>query len=117
MTLSNPRSLERAAHDPSCSYDALRRSENEEKRQIARAAERPVRDDDSIFLEGSTTIFKLARRLIHRHRRTVVTNSPTIVCELQRSPDHSHGLKAAKTQIASPTTPSSEGSGLPLSAR
>ena len=66
-------------------YDALLRSENEEKRQIARAAEQLVLDGDTIFLEGSTTVFELARRLIHRHRLTVVTNSPTIVCELQRS--------------------------------
>lgn len=66
-------------------YDALLRSESEEKRQIARAAEQFVLDGDTIFLEGSTTVFELARRLIHRNRLTVVTNSPTIVCELQRS--------------------------------
>jgi len=45
-----------------------------------------VLDGDTVFLEGSTTVFELARRLIHRHRLTVVTNSPTIVCELERSP-------------------------------
>ena len=66
-------------------YDALLRSESEEKRQIARAAEQFVLDGDTIFLEGSTTVFELARHLIHRNRLTVVTNSPTIVCELQRS--------------------------------
>jgi DeoR/GlpR family transcriptional regulator of sugar metabolism len=66
-------------------YEALLRSENEEKRQIARAAEQFVLDGDTIFLEGSTTVFELARRLVHRHPLTVVTNSPTIVCELQRS--------------------------------
>ena len=66
-------------------YDALLRSESEEKRQIARIAEQFVLDGDTIFLEGSTTVFELARRLIHRNRLTVVTNSPTIVCELQRS--------------------------------
>jgi DeoR family fructose operon transcriptional repressor len=68
------------------SYDALLRSHSEEKRQIACAAEQLVLDGDTVFLEGSTTVFELARRLIHRHRLTVVTNSPTIVCELQRSP-------------------------------
>ena len=68
------------------SYDALLRSKSEEKRQIARAAEQFVLDGDTIFLEGSTTVLELARHLIHRHRLTVVTNSPTIVCELQRSP-------------------------------
>lgn len=66
-------------------YDALLRSESEEKRQIARVAEQFVLDGDTIFLEGSTTVFELARRLIHRNRLTVVTNSPTIVCQLQRS--------------------------------
>jgi DeoR family transcriptional regulator, fructose operon transcriptional repressor len=68
------------------SYGALLRSHSEEKRQIARAAESFVLDGDTVFLEGSTTVFELARQLIHRHRLTVVTNSPTIVCELQRSP-------------------------------
>ncbi len=58
---------------------------NEEKRQIARAAEKLVLDGETIFLEGSTTVFELARQLVHRRRLTVVTNSPTIVCELQRS--------------------------------
>jgi DeoR/GlpR family transcriptional regulator of sugar metabolism len=67
------------------SYDALLRTNNEEKRQIARAAEKLVLDGETIFLEGSTTVFELARQLVHRRRLTVVTNSPTIVCELQRS--------------------------------
>lgn len=68
------------------SYDALLRTNSEEKREIARAAEQLILDGDTIFLEGSTTVFELARHLIHRQRLTVVTNSPTIVCELQRSP-------------------------------
>ena len=68
------------------SYEALLRSKSEEKEQIARAAEKLVLDGDTIFLEGSTTVFELARHLIHRNRLTVVTNSPTIVCALQRSP-------------------------------
>lgn len=68
------------------SYDTLLRSKSDEKRSIARAAEQFVLDGDTIFLEGSTTVLELARCLIHRHRLTVVTNSPTIVCELQRSP-------------------------------
>jgi DeoR/GlpR family transcriptional regulator of sugar metabolism len=67
-------------------YEALLRTEHEEKRQIAAMAEQFVLDGDTIFLEGSTTVFELARRLIHRNRLTVVTNSPTIVCELQRGP-------------------------------
>jgi len=66
------------------SYSALLRTKSEEKRLIARAAASLVLDGDTVFLEGSTTVFELARRLIHRHRLTVVTNSPTIVCELER---------------------------------
>lgn len=68
------------------SYEALLRSNSDAKHQIAHAAEQLILDGDTIFLEGSTTVFELARRLIHRHRLTVVTNSPTIVCELQRAP-------------------------------
>lgn len=67
------------------SYDTLLRTNSEEKREIARAAEQLILDGDTIFLEGSTTVFELARNLANRHRLTVVTNSPTIVCELQRS--------------------------------
>jgi DeoR family transcriptional regulator, fructose operon transcriptional repressor len=67
------------------SYEALRRSNNNEKQAIAREAERLVLDGDTVFLEGSTTTYELACRLHHRNRLTVVTNSPTIVCQLQRS--------------------------------
>jgi DeoR family transcriptional regulator, fructose operon transcriptional repressor len=68
------------------SYEALLRSNSEAKREIARVAEQLVLDGDTIFLEGSTTVLELAKLLAQRHRLTVVTNSPTIVCELQRSP-------------------------------
>jgi len=67
------------------SYETLRRSNHTEKQAIAREAERLVLDGDTIFLEGSTTTYELACRLHHRNRLTVVTNSPTIVCQLQRS--------------------------------
>jgi DeoR family transcriptional regulator, fructose operon transcriptional repressor len=67
------------------SYEALLRCNSEQKRAIARAAEQLILDGDTIFLEGSTTVFELARQLVHRRKLTVVTNSPTIVCELQRS--------------------------------
>ncbi len=66
-------------------YDSLLRSNNEEKEAIARHAERLILDGETVFLEGSTTVCQLARHLIHRNRLTVVTNSPSIVCELQRS--------------------------------
>ena len=68
------------------SYDSLLKSNSEAKQQIARAAADLILDGDTIFLEGSTTVLELARLLSHRQRLTVVTNSPSIVCELQRSP-------------------------------
>jgi DeoR/GlpR family transcriptional regulator of sugar metabolism len=68
------------------SYDSLLKSNSEAKQQIARAAAELILDGDTIFLEGSTTVLELARLLSHRQRLTVVTNSPSIVCELQRSP-------------------------------
>lgn len=67
------------------SYDASGRSNRAEKQAIAREAERLIVDGDTVFLEASTTVYELARRLCHRNRLTVVTNSPPIVFELQRS--------------------------------
>ena len=67
-------------------YDALGRSHQSEKQAIAREAERLILDGETIFLEGSTTVYELARRLLHRNRLTVITNSPPIVGLLQRSP-------------------------------
>jgi DeoR family fructose operon transcriptional repressor len=67
------------------SYETLSHSHSTEKQAIAYAAERLVLDGETVFLEGSTTVFELARCLNQRKRLTVVTNSPTIVCQLQRS--------------------------------
>ena len=67
-------------------YETLLESHSEEKEAIARHAEQLILDGDTVFLEGSTSVFELARRLRSRNRLTVVTNSPPIVCELQRSP-------------------------------
>jgi DeoR/GlpR family transcriptional regulator of sugar metabolism len=67
------------------SYETLSHSHSSEKQAIAREAERLVLDGETVFLEGSTTVYELARRLHQRNRLTVVTNSPTIVCQLQRS--------------------------------
>jgi DeoR/GlpR family transcriptional regulator of sugar metabolism len=67
------------------SYEALGRSNRVEKQAIAREAERLILDGETVFLEGSTTVYELARRLLHRNRLTVITNSPPIVEELQRS--------------------------------
>ncbi len=67
------------------SYETLSHSHGSEKHAIARAAEGLVLDGETVFLEGSTTVYELARGLNQRNRLTVVTNSPTIVCQLQRS--------------------------------
>ncbi len=67
------------------SYETLARSNSEEKHAIAREAEKLILDGDTVFLEGSTTVLELAGRLHNRNRLTVVTNSPTIVCQLQHS--------------------------------
>ena len=55
------------------------------KRAIARRAVDLIADGDTVFLESSTTVFELACLLAQRNRVTVVTNSPSIVCELQQS--------------------------------
>lgn len=67
------------------SYEALGRGNHAEKQAIAREAERLILDGETVFLEGSTTVYELARRLLHRNRLKVITNSPPIVEELQRS--------------------------------
>jgi DeoR family transcriptional regulator, fructose operon transcriptional repressor len=69
------------------SYEALGRVNRDEKHAIALAAENLILDGDTLFLEGSTTVYELARRLQHRKRLTVVTNSPLILCQLQRFPN------------------------------
>jgi DeoR family fructose operon transcriptional repressor len=67
------------------SYEALGRSNRAEKQAIAREAEQLILDGETVFLEGSTTVYELARRLLHRNRLTVITNSPPIVDQFQRS--------------------------------
>lgn len=67
------------------SYEALERSNLEEKQWIAEEAAKLILDGDTVFLEGSTTVCELATHLLQRNRLTVVTNSPLIVCRLQRA--------------------------------
>jgi len=67
------------------SYETLGRSNRAEKQAIAREAELLILDGETVFLEGSTTVYELARRLLHRNRLTVITNSPPIVDQFQRS--------------------------------
>jgi DeoR/GlpR family transcriptional regulator of sugar metabolism len=69
------------------SYEALGRSNREEKEAIAKAVVPLILDGDTVFLEGSTTVFEVACRLQQYNRLTVVTNSPLIVCQLQHSPN------------------------------
>ncbi|HVC91542.1 MAG TPA: DeoR/GlpR family DNA-binding transcription regulator [Acidobacteriaceae bacterium] len=67
------------------SYEALGRTNLEQKQWIAEAAAKLILDGDTVFLEGSTTVYELAAHLLQRNRLTVVTNSPLIVCQLQRA--------------------------------
>ena len=68
------------------SYEALLRANRGAKEAIAREADRLILDGETIFLEGSTTVYELARRLKDRTRLTVVTNSPPILAELHSNP-------------------------------
>lgn len=65
-------------------YEALQRANRAEKMAIAAAAEKLLLDGDTVFLEGSTTVFELSKRLGSFNRLTIATNSPLIVCQLQR---------------------------------
>ena len=69
------------------SYDTLGRTNLEGKQAIAAEAAKLILDGDTIFLEGSTTVSEIAPKLQHRNRLTVVTNSPVILCQLQRYPE------------------------------
>jgi DeoR/GlpR family transcriptional regulator of sugar metabolism len=68
------------------SYESLLRTNRAEKEAIAQEAAKLILDGDTVFLEGSTTVFELARRLQRRTRLTVVTNSPAALWQLQHSP-------------------------------
>lgn len=69
------------------SYEALGRSSRDEKQWIAAEAAKFVLDGDTVFLEGSTTVAEMVPRLQNRVRLTVVTNSPLILCQLQKFPN------------------------------
>jgi DeoR family fructose operon transcriptional repressor len=74
-----------ASTDFQLPYEALRRSNMSEKEAIAAEADRLIHDGDTVFLEGSTTVFELACLIAKRTRLTIVTNSPPILDRLQRS--------------------------------
>jgi DeoR/GlpR family transcriptional regulator of sugar metabolism len=65
------------------SYEALLRRKREEKEAIAREAEKMVLDGDTLFLEGSSTVYLLVQHLLRKNRLTIVTNSPPILAQLQ----------------------------------
>jgi DeoR/GlpR family transcriptional regulator of sugar metabolism len=68
------------------SYDYLMHVNLAEKQAIAREAAKLILDGDTVFLEGSTTVYEFARCIPRRSRLTVVTNSPAIVTQFQHSP-------------------------------
>jgi DeoR/GlpR family transcriptional regulator of sugar metabolism len=78
--------LREASTDLQLPYEALRKSNISEKEAIAAEAEPLIQEGDTVFLEGSTTVYELACRLSKRSHLTVVTNSPPILDKLQRSP-------------------------------
>lgn len=67
------------------SYEALLRRKREEKEAIALEAERMILDGDTLFLEGSSTVYLLVQHLLRKNRLTVVTNSPPILVQFQQS--------------------------------
>ncbi len=75
-----------ASTDFQLPYEALRKSNTTEKEAIALEADKLIEDGDTVFLEGSTTVYELACVLAKRSRLTVVTNSPPIMDKLQGSP-------------------------------
>lgn len=58
----------------------------DEKEQIAKFALEFIDDDDSIFLDGGSTVLTLARKLDQRKNLTIVTNSIMAAAELMESP-------------------------------
>lgn len=68
------------------SYEALQRTNHAAKEAIAREAERLILDGETVFLEGGSTVYELARCLQHRSRLTIVTNSPPVESLLHNSP-------------------------------
>ncbi|MDD5598465.1 MAG: DeoR/GlpR family DNA-binding transcription regulator [Victivallaceae bacterium] len=58
----------------------------EEKNHIADLALEFIEDDDSIFLDGGSTVLALARKLEQKKNLTIVTNSIMAAAELMESP-------------------------------
>jgi len=73
-----------AFHEPLFHEKASQRAELKEK--IAERALEFIEDDDSIYLDGGSTVLALARRLNRRKRLTIVTNSLMAAAELIDSP-------------------------------
>jgi DeoR/GlpR family transcriptional regulator of sugar metabolism len=82
-----------ASTDLQLPYEALRKSNIPEKEAIALEAQHLIQEGDTVFLEGSTTVYELACLLSKRTHLTVVTNSPPILDKLQ----HSGGITVMST--------------------
>ncbi|MBK7930043.1 MAG: DeoR/GlpR transcriptional regulator [Bryobacterales bacterium] len=68
------------------SYQSLERTNREEKQAIAKEAVKLISEGDTLFLEGSTTVFELARLLKSAFSRLIVlTNSPACISQLQQT--------------------------------
>lgn len=66
------------------SYQVAQASNREEKRAIAAAAHALILEGETVFLEGSSSVFELACALGKHARLTVVTNSPAILNRLSQ---------------------------------
>ena len=70
-------------------FDVRMKTNIAQKRDIARKAITFIKEDDSIFLDASTTCFIFAKEIIKNNfsNLTIVTNSSFVVCELSKSPN------------------------------
>lgn len=66
------------------SYQVAQASNRDEKKAIAAAARALILEGETVFLEGSSSVFELACALGKYARLTVVTNSPPILNRLSQ---------------------------------
>ncbi len=74
------------AHHPA--FAARAQVQRPAKERIARWAAGLVADGDIIFVDASTTVYYLARRLLERRRLTIVTNCLESAYALAENPTH-----------------------------
>jgi DeoR family transcriptional regulator, fructose operon transcriptional repressor len=63
-------------------FDAKAEAHAQEKRRIAACAATLIEPEETVYLDGGSTVLELARRLVDRDDLTVVTNSLPAIVEL-----------------------------------